>query len=210
MSRRDEEIALQPLNGNKKASYNSEAVYKTKTLTHEQYEELKERTGTIWKQLPDSVIGTLIYFLLVENNEKAFRICETLRCLVLIGFPVYYIYIIQFNILYELWRSLPALGDIENSGLCVNNVAIELAAISVFFIFILPNCVSIISEAATVLTCTQAALTEEEDDDKVLIVEIYAPLSKRIFIWVLVCFAEVCLLLVLCYVGTQFMYCIYT
>jgi hypothetical protein len=172
--------------------------------TREEFDELKE-TQTCWVQLPDSVIGTLIYFLLVEHNDARFRVFDNLWCLVIIGFPVYLTYFFQWTILYQLWITLPALGDVVNSGLCTVDLQIELAASSVFFIFIYKNCSTVINESFIVLRCERVAFIEHELEDEINIVKLQSPMAKRLFVWFTVCLAEILLLLGLCVVGTQYM-----
>lgn len=44
---------------------------------------------------PGSVIGTLLYFLKVEQNTPNFDVISTLKAIFLIGFPTYVTYVVQ-------------------------------------------------------------------------------------------------------------------
>ena len=103
-------------------------------LSRKKYKKEKEESEHEWNTLPDSVIGTLIYFLLVEHDGPDFNIWETVWILILVGFPVYFTYLIQVVILYELWTSLPSLGDPINSGFCTNDYQLNLVALAFFFV----------------------------------------------------------------------------
>ena len=135
----------------------------TKTMSSKEYEAYKEKSGHMWATLPDSVIGTLIYFLMVEHNDKEFDFLVVLKCLLLIGFPVYFTYLIQGVIVYSLWNYLPNFSD--DNSLCDNDIKLELAVIAVFFIYLFPSIHSILKESMIVLRGEAVCFTHAEDDD---------------------------------------------
>ena len=70
------------------------------------FETLVKDSGHIWDNLPDSVIGTMIYFILVEHNEQVFNPGSTLYYTAMVGFPVYFTFLLQADIVYELYLYL--------------------------------------------------------------------------------------------------------
>ena len=70
------------------------------------FETLVNESGHIWDTLPDSVIGTLIYFIMVEYNEEVFDVTNTLYYIVMVGVPVYFTFLLQADIVYELYLYL--------------------------------------------------------------------------------------------------------
>jgi hypothetical protein len=115
----------------------SSSVKTCEIMSRKKFKEEKADSEHEWNTLPDSVIGTLIYFLLVEHDSVHFNICETVWILILVGFPVYFTYLIQIIILYQLWSSLPSLGDPISSGFCTNDYQLNLVALAFFFVQVL-------------------------------------------------------------------------
>ena len=70
------------------------------------FESLVQQSGHIWDGLPDSVIGTLIYFILVEHNVEGFESLSTLYYIAMVGIPVYFTFLLQADIVYELYLFL--------------------------------------------------------------------------------------------------------
>ncbi len=70
------------------------------------FETMVNESGHVWDTLPDSVIGTLIYFILVEDNNASLRPLETLYYIFLVGVPVYFTFFLQADIVYELYLFL--------------------------------------------------------------------------------------------------------
>jgi len=166
------------------------------------FENLKEESGLLWVHLPDSVIGTLIYFILCEHNEKNFEYIEVLKILFLIGFPVYFTFFLQAVYVLELYKFLPNFAD--DNSLCKTDIQLEIAAISVFFIFLIPSVHSIISESYIILVGDKVAFPHGMDDDKFIVQKLFSPLSKRIFCWLSIVLIEASILSSVFIVGCIF------
>ena len=70
------------------------------------FETLVQESGHIWDTLPDSVIGTLIYFIMVEHNVENFDALNILYYIAMVGVPVYFTFLLQADIVYELYLYL--------------------------------------------------------------------------------------------------------
>jgi len=169
--------------------------------TKASFEIYKEHTGLLWVHLPDSVIATLIYFLLVENNEYDFQIFEVLRGMLFVGFPVYFTFFLQATYVYELWLFIPNFSD--DDKLCQLDWELEIAAISVFFIFLFPSVHSIIHESYIVFVGDKVCQTDEETEAK-MVTKLHSPMSKRIFIWFTIVAIELTILCSVFFVGCIF------
>ena len=65
-------------------------------------------------------------------------------------------------------------------------------------------CIGIVDETYILLRSTRVVLTHEEDDDRVLLCELFSPMSKRLFLFFMIPFIESCILASLYYVGSKF------
>ena len=69
----------------------------------------------------------------------------------------------------------------------------------------MPISADILSESFIVLRCERVARIHGELDNKIYIESLHSPMAKRIFVWITVNVAEMCILLALCFVGPQLM-----
>jgi hypothetical protein len=74
----------------------------------------------------------------------------------------------------------------------------------VFFIFIFPSVKSITTETFVILFSKKVAFTHEADSDTVTLHELRAPMSKRIFSWVMIVLPEICILGVVSFTGIAY------
>lgn len=170
-------------------------------LGSHQYHGLKKEANCAWKNLPDSINGTLIYFLLVEHNAKSFPVFDIISWMFTLGLPVYLSFYIQALFIYWIYQVSP---DYDESPLCSQDCYLQHAVICIFFIFMYPSVLSIVDETYILLRSTRVVLTHEEDDDRVLLYELFSPMSKRLFLFFMIPFIESCILASLYYVGSKF------
>ena len=165
------------------------------------FEVYREHTRLLWVHLPDSVIGTLIYFLLVEHNCFDFQFFEVIRCLLFVGFPVYFTFFLQITYVYQLWIFIPNFSD--DNRLCKTDWQLEIAAISVFFIFLFPSVHSIVHESYIILVGDQVCQKDEETE-AFLVTKLHSPMIKRIFLWFCIVAVELSILVSVFIVGCIF------
>ena len=139
---------------------------------------------------------------MVQHNDKQFEIIEVLKCITIIGFPVYFTYLLQAVYVLALWNFLPNFDD--DNSLCKTDIKLELAAISVFFIYLFPSMHSIISETYIILRGEKVCFAHGEDEE-MKIYRLQSPMSKRIFCWFAVVLIEASILLSVFIVGCIFM-----
>ena len=164
-----------------------------------EFDEMIEKSPNKWDSLPESVISTVIYFCLVEHNEPQFKFHEVLRILFQVGFPVYMVFSLQYVFILELYKFLPNFADDNN--LCQKPVLLEISAISVFLIFLIPSSRSVITQSHIILGSQNVAYPikpENPDDDdaeeQMELQKLYSPISKRIFVWLAIVLFEILVL----------------
>ena len=170
-------------------------------LLSRQFHGLKKETNCAWRKLPDSINGTLIYFLLVEHNAKDFPIIDIICWMFTLGLPVYLSFYIQALFIYWIYVKSP---DYDDSHLCSQNGYLQHAVVCIFFIFMYPSITSIVTETYILLRSTRVVLTHEEEEDRLLLYELFSPMSKRLFLFFMIPFIESCILASLYYVGSKF------
>ena len=170
-------------------------------LASHQFHGLKKETNCAWRKLPDSINGTLIYFLLVEHNAKNFPVFEIVCWMFSLGLPVYLSFYIQSLFIYWIYQVSP---DYDESPLCSQDSYLQHAVICIFFIFMYPSITSIVTETYILLRSTRVVLMHEEEDDRILLYELFSPMSKRLFLFFMIPFIESCILGSLYYVGSKF------
>jgi hypothetical protein len=169
---------------------------KSIVTTLDEFENIKADNPYEWISLPQSVIGTLLYFLLVEQNYATFDLYYTSKASFLIGLPVYLTFIMQFLFIRGLWSSVFIATNFTDS--CNIDITLLIAAVSVYLINMVPSFRNIYEEFNIVLYSKRVAYVHDiTDDDEVYVVPIVAPLSKRIFMCSLVLSFEA-ILVVLC------------
>ena len=107
-----------------------------------EYEEYKNKTEKCWIKLPASVNGTLIYFLLCENNNESIDYVDFGLALFHVGIPVFYTFWLQFLLLYTVWVSVPDFS--EDAVICTTDPIVQWAVIGIFMIFLIPSITSIL------------------------------------------------------------------
>ena len=154
-----------------------------------------------WVTLPGSVNGTLIYFLLVENNGPVFKPLQFLEGLFYVGFPVYFTFYVQALFLLALWSTIPAFAtDID---ICGTSPLVQQAVVMVFVIFLLPSVRSVFEEGLVCLRCDKVVFPDEDPKRKVLYT-LVNPTQKCILTFLLIVVPETLILMGLFYVGTGF------
>ena len=166
------------------------------------FEAIKAESRKCWLNLPDSVNGTLIYFLLVENNTRVFSLWEFVQCLIYVGFPVFFTFYLQGLLLYTLWLNVPPYT--EAATLCPTSVFVQQAVISIFIVFLVPSVVSIIRESLCILRSDRVAFVQEEDSEKMVLYKLVNTDLKRALTFAVVVVPETTILLSLFYVGSGF------
>ena len=203
MSENSYERILELAESNKSDSEDSEMpIQLIQRQTSEKFEEFQDESGKLWESLPDSVIGTLIYFLLIENNDSEFKLFETLKYLFYIGSPVYFTFFLQIVMILELYRFLATTDPYLSY--CKSSSTLLVAIMAVFAIFIHPSIKTIINESYIVLKAERAAFLQDKEFDDVTIQPILAPRSKRILIWSLVILPEALILLFVIWTGVAY------
>lgn len=170
----------------------------------EEYELEKLSSKHVWKTLPDSVNGTLLYFLLVEQNTEEFNVGEFFQLIFLAGLPVYLSFYFQIILIYWVMEVTPPL---LNSAFCTTDTLLQHAIIAVFLIFLYPSVTDIYVETYVTLRCTQVAMIHEEEDTenpRIALLQILAPMSKRLTIFFITQFIESFVLLFMVIVGSLF------
>ena len=146
---------------NENSSFNVQESYR-EVLHVKQLDKKKQEKKKHWASLPDSVNGTLIYFLMVENNHKEFSAFQFVQSLFYVGFPVYFTFYLQALLLYTLWINVPSFSVDEN--ICGTSPYVQHAVIGIFIIFLIPSVKSIITESNVILRCDEVAFDHEEED----------------------------------------------
>jgi len=167
------------------------------------YQSIITESKKTWISLPDSVNGTLIYFLLVENNGRSLSLWEFFQGLIYIGFPVFFTFYLQALLLFTLWSFIPSFSDDDN--LCATNCFVQQAVISIFLIFLIPSGISIIRETLCIMFSDRVAFPNEDDEDKVVVYRLVNPEVKKVLTYCLIVVPETIILISLFYVGTGFM-----
>ena len=163
--------------------------------------QVKEKSSSVWSSLPDSINGTLIYFLLVEHNAKNFPVVDIVCWLFTLGLPVYLSFYIQILFIYWIYQVSP---NFEDCPLCDQDPFLQHAVICIFFIFMYPSVTSIVTESYVLLRSNRVGFTHEEIDDRILLYELYSPMSKRLFLFFMIPFIESIVLGSLYFVGSKF------
>lgn len=173
-------------------------IYPSKKLEKMKGEQKHDYT---WISLPGSVNGTLIYFLLVENNGPIFRPRQFLEGLFYVGFPVYFTFYIQGLLLLTLWQNIPAFAT--DANICGTSVPVQQAVIAVFLIFLIPSFKSVIDESLCCLRSEEVTFPHEDPEKKCLYT-LVNPTIKLILTWSLIVLPETLILSALFYVGSGF------
>ena len=138
-----------------------------------------------WDTLPSSVIGTLLYFLLVEQNSTNFDLYFSMKSVILIGFSTYMSYFLQYVMIIGLWSSVFGAESEELwKGICGISPLMLTSAICVYWISMIPSFNDMINTSDIILFCKRFSYTQ--DDDKVYVTKVLATPAKRIAVFLLV------------------------
>lgn len=181
----------------------------TVALKADLYDEFKDDSGVVWAPLPGSVIGTLLYFLKVEQNTPNFDVISTLKAIFLIGFPTYVTYVVQFLFVFGILQGIYQIGpDDKNAigdSICDISPNLLIAAIFTYAVSMVPTYTEIMRSIDIVFNAKRVAYTAaaSADEGTVFITNLLAPLSKRMVIFCFVSLIEVILviLLTICGIG---------
>lgn len=111
---------------------NSKKKKNSELMKNHEFDETKSQSQHVWSSLPDSINGTLIYFMLVEHNAKDFPVFDILRWLLTLGLPVYFSFYMQGLLIYWIYLISP---DFVESPMCGTDPYLQHAVICIFFIF---------------------------------------------------------------------------
>ena len=170
--------------------------------TKDSFEELRLETKKAWITLPSSVNATLIYFLLVENNNPEFNVYEYLHSIFFVGFPVYFTFYLQYLLLWAIWSNVPAFKT--DANICGTSAFVQWAVIGIFLIFLLPSASTITKETLAILRSERVAFKKEGDDNNMITYTLVNDQLKRnLTLWLIVA-PEASILCALWYVGSGF------
>lgn len=186
----------------------------TKTVTCAEWGDFQDDSGNTWICFPPSVIGTLLYFLFIEQNSPNFDLFTSVKAMILIGFSTFMTYCLQFVVIYGLYLAVwaPTGDDGENSisdSICIIDRNLLLAAICVFWISMWPSFTYILQELDIIMFSKRVAYTQDikdgTDDADVFITNILCTPSKRLFIFLFVNLIEMCVVIATCIVGVGYL-----
>ena len=172
-----------------------------KLHSREEYEDAVESSESVWASLPDSINGTLIYVLLVEQNTKLWQVGEYFQIAFLTGMPVFFTFWIQGLLIYWISDITPLY---EDSSICVHSALLQHAVMMVYILFMYPSLTDIITESYVCLRSTRVAMKHHEKEDKILLYHVRAPFGKRLMTFLLIPAIEACILAAMTTIGAKF------
>lgn len=172
-----------------------------KLHSREEFEDAVESSESVWSSLPDSINGTLIYMLLVEQNTKTWQSGEYFQLAFLTGMPVFFTFWIQGLLIYWISDITP---QYEDSSICIHSALLQHAVMMVYILFMYPSLTDIITESYVCLRASRVAMKHQEKEDKILLYHIRAPFTKRLMTFLLVPAIEACILTAMTIVGAKF------
>lgn len=179
--------------------YSSEMFHQ---LVHsDKVEEYMDTTNLEWVQLPNSVNGTLIYFLMVELNHPNFDVEEFLESLFFVGFPVFFTFFVQGLLLYNLSLNVPNMAT--DANVCVTGPQVQQAVLGVFGIFLIPSISAVVVETLAILRCDECCFPHHSPE-KMCLYSLHNSTLKKILTFMVVVVPESLILLSLLYVGAGF------
>jgi len=176
-------------------------LYAVESVSSNDFEVMSAANGHLWLKLPESINGTLLYFLLVEMNSPLFDIWGFFEALIVVGTPVYITYAFQLIFVVCLWQ---ALFNVEGTydDICTLNPALVITAVAVFLIFQVPAFVVVSREANIVLTSHTCAFCQLPN---IYLAKIIVPISRRILTFLVVNMLEIIILCATTFVGIAYM-----
>lgn len=175
------------------------------------YEEIKSRSGHPWQNLPESVMGTLVYFMMVEQNAPHFDLLAFTKAYLVIGFPTilcYFFQIIMIRGLYLAVYGEDSQEDIISDFICQIDSRLLFSAIGVYVISMIPAIEDWLNLSDIILFSKRVAYTQEKDDDKdpkVYVTNLLAPWTRRLIVFCLVNLLEGFIIVALSYTGVGFL-----
>jgi len=113
----------------------------TRATDPDGYEDIKGESGHPWVNLPQSVMGTLVYFMMVEQNAPHFDLSAFLKAYLVIGFPTILCYFFQIIMIRGLYLAVYGDGadaNIISDFICQIDSALLFSAIGVYVISMIP------------------------------------------------------------------------
>lgn len=166
------------------------------------FELLMEEGKKSWIKLPESVNGTLIYFLLVENNSQTLEPVDFLKSLFFVGTPVFVTFYLQVLFLYTIWLSVPEFQTDPN--ICGTSGYVQMAVMGIFMIILMPSVSAVIRESLACLRSNRVCLTMDGDSEHVMLYTLKNPEMKKYLTFFLIVVPETIILSALWYVGSGF------
>ena len=179
--------------------YSSEMFHKI--LHKDKVEEYMDTTNLEWVELPNSVNGTLIYFILVELNHPNFDVEEFFESLFFVGFPVFFTFVVQGLLLYNLWLAVPDMAT--DANICNTGALVQHAVLGVFGVFLLPSISAVIVETLAILRCDECCFAHHAPE-KCCIYSLHNSTLKKILTFSVIVVPETLILASLLYVGPGF------
>lgn len=197
--------------GNKQAITDSWLKQQTEKTDPDGYDEIKAKSGHPWLTLPESVMGTLVYFMMVEQNAPHFDGMAFIKAYLVIGFPTILCYFFQIVMIRGLY--LAVYGDgadptIISDFICQIDSGLLFSAVGVYVISMIPAMEDWINLSDIILNCKRVAYTQDNDDDKdprIYITNLLLPYSRRLIIFAAVNLLEGFIILALSYTGVGFL-----
>jgi len=178
----------------------------SKIHTKNSFEDYRNETAKSWIKLPDSVNGTLIYFLLVENNNIDIEMWDLVKCFIHVGGPVWYTFYMQFLLLFTVYGSIPNFSEhYGNNIICVEtDYHVQWAVIAIFMIFLIPSLRSIYREFLIIMKSREVAFQNPDDEERYIVYVLKNSDIKKYIALFTVVLPETLVLLILLYVGSGF------
>lgn len=196
---------------NKQEVTNDWLKQQTKKTDPDGYEEIKKTSGHPWVNLPESVMGTLVYFMMVEQNAPHFDLVAFMKAYLVIGFPTILCYFFQIVMIRGLYLAVygdDAEQNIISDFICEIDSALLFSAIGVYVISMIPACEDWLNLSDIILFSKRVAYTQDASDDKeprVFVTNLLAPWSRRLIVFALVNLLEGFIILALSYTGVGFL-----
>jgi hypothetical protein len=149
---------------------------------------------------------------MVEQNGPSFDLFATLKAIVIIGFPTYLTYVLQFILIFWLWKAVylpPGEGGTDDGtteisdSICKIDASLLTSALAVYWISLGPSYIYILQELDIVLFSKRVAYAQ--DDDDIYVTNLLSTPTKRIFVFLFVNFVEIILILATSYVGVGYL-----
>lgn len=183
----------------------------TTTTDPDGYDKIKEESNHPWVNLPESVMGTLVYFMMVEQNAPHFDTIAFFKAYLVIGFPTILCYFFQIVMIRGLYLAVygdNAQQNIISDFICEIDSCLLFSAIGVYFISMIPACEEWLNLSDIILHSQRVAYTQEASDDKnpkVYVTNLLAPWSRRLIVFCLVNLLEGFIILALSFTGVGFL-----